>query len=120
MRFRNRPERGCMPAWVPQRAHRAGGKRNAHSCSLPLLPLQTVVPSFNLYRGLYELSQYAFLADRTGSAGLTWASLSADPGCGMASVLVNCALEALFFIQLAYYSEQVCVRRVAGCSGGVL
>ena len=62
-----------MPAWVPQRAHRAGGKRNAHSCSLPLLPLQTVVPSFNLYRGLYELSQYAFLADRTGSAGLTWA-----------------------------------------------
>ena len=81
---------------------------DANRCSSPLpLPLQTVVPSFNLYRGLYELSQYAFLADRTGSAGLTWATLSSDPGCGMASMLVNCALEALFFIQLAYYSEQV-------------
>lgn len=32
--------------------------------------------------GLYELAQYAFLADRNGGQGLTWAKL-ADPGNDM-------------------------------------
>jgi hypothetical protein len=59
------------------------------------------------YRGLYELSQYAFLADRTGGTGLTWAKLG-DPGCGMASVLVMCGIHGLALMWAAYYVEQVC------------
>ncbi|EFN55401.1 hypothetical protein CHLNCDRAFT_23609, partial [Chlorella variabilis] len=58
------------------------------------------------YRGLYELSQYAFLADRTGGSGLTWSKLG-EAGNGMVSVLLMCAVEAVVFMWLAYYLEQV-------------
>ena len=50
--------------------------------------------------------QYAFLADRTGGSGLTWAKLS-DPGNGMLSVLLICGIEALALMWCAYYLEQV-------------
>ncbi|KAL4858934.1 ABC transporter A family member 5 [Chlorella vulgaris] len=65
-----------------------------------------VIPSFNLYRGLYELSQYAFLADRTGGSGLTWSKLG-DGGNGMVSVLLLCVIEGVVFMWLAFYLEQV-------------
>jgi hypothetical protein len=50
--------------------------------------------------------QYAFLADRTGGPGLTWGKLG-EGGNGMLSVLVMCVIEALVFMWLGYYSEQV-------------
>lgn len=48
---------------------------SAHSCFI----------RWRSFRGLYELSQYAFLADRTGGTGLTWGKLL-EPGNGMISV----------------------------------
>ena len=63
----------------------------------------------HLYRTLCTADphvQYAFLADRTGGSGLTWAKLS-DPGNGMLSVLLICGIEALALMWWAYYLEQV-------------
>ncbi|PRW44292.1 ABC transporter A family member 7-like isoform A [Chlorella sorokiniana] len=71
------------------------------------------IPSFNLYRGLYELSQYAFLANRTGGTGLTWSKLS-DPDCGMVDAMLICGIEAIVLMAQAYYVEQV-----AGTGSGI-
>ena len=57
--------------------------------------------------GLYELSQYAFLADRNGGEGLTWAKLH-DPDCGMITVWAILAAEWLLFMSNAWYLDQVC------------
>lgn len=57
--------------------------------------------------GLYELSQYAFLADRNDGEGLTWAKLH-DPGCGMITVWAILAAEWLLFMTNAWYLDQVC------------
>ena len=56
--------------------------------------------------GLYELSQYAFLADRNGGSGLTWAMLH-DPGCGMITVWGIFAAEWVLFLTNAWYLDQV-------------
>ncbi|MEW5307614.1 MAG: hypothetical protein WDW36_009993 [Sanguina aurantia] len=47
-----------------------------------LAMLLEVVPSFALFRGLWEMAQYAFLADVNGGTGLTWDKLH-DPNNGM-------------------------------------
>ncbi|KDD75805.1 hypothetical protein H632_c492p1, partial [Helicosporidium sp. ATCC 50920] len=65
-----------------------------------------LVPGFALFRGLFEISAYAYRADYTGRGGLTWASLS-DPGCGMTAVLVILAVEWVVFLVLAWYFEQI-------------
>ena len=57
--------------------------------------------------GLYELSQYAFLADRNGGEGLTWAKLH-DPDCGMITVWAILAAEWFLFMTNAWYLDQVC------------
>lgn len=57
--------------------------------------------------GLYELSQYAFLADRNGGEGLTWAKLH-DPECGMITVWAILAAECILFMSNAWYLDQVC------------
>lgn len=57
--------------------------------------------------GLYELSQYAFLAERTGANGLTWSKLH-DPGCGMITVWAIFAAEWFLFMFNAWYLDQVC------------
>lgn len=56
--------------------------------------------------GLYELSQYAFLADRNGGEGLTWGKLH-DPDCGMITVWAILAAEWLLFLTNAWYLDQV-------------
>ncbi|KAL4428467.1 hypothetical protein ABPG75_002556 [Micractinium tetrahymenae] len=71
-----------------------------------LANLVQLIPSFNLFRGLYELSQYAFLADRTGGSGLTWGKLL-EPGNGMISVLLICGIESIGLMVCGYYIEQV-------------
>ena len=55
---------------------------------------------------MYELSQYAFLADRNGGTGLTWAKLH-DPGCGMITVWGIFAAEWILFMTNAWYLDQV-------------
>jgi ABC-type multidrug transport system ATPase subunit len=65
-----------------------------------------IVPGFALYRGLFEISQYAFRAAYSGTEGMTWAKLS-DPGNGLPAVMGFFAAEAVIFLVLAWYLEQV-------------
>ncbi|CAL5081098.1 unnamed protein product [Urochloa decumbens] len=46
-----------------------------------------IVPGFSLYRGLYELGQYAFSGSSMGVTGMTWRSMK-DPLNGMRDVLI--------------------------------
>ena len=58
------------------------------------------------HAGLYELSQYAFLADRTGGSGLTWSKLL-DGGNNMIMVWVIFIIEWYCLPFDAYYIDQV-------------
>ena len=68
--------------------------------------LMQMLPAFSLFCGLYELAQYAFLADRTGGKGLTWSKLL-DPDCRMLQVWFYFMVEWALFPLLAFYIEQV-------------
>ncbi|KAF8065710.1 ABCA3 [Scenedesmus sp. PABB004] len=68
--------------------------------------LLELVPSFALFRGLFELGEYAFLAVYRSSAGMTAANL-ADPGNGMLTTWLILGLEWVAFMALAWYLEQV-------------
>ncbi len=65
-----------------------------------------LIPAFSLFRGLYELAQYAFLADRNGGQGLTWNKML-DPDCGMAQVWFYILVEWALFPLVAFWLEQV-------------
>lgn len=65
-----------------------------------------IIPGFALYRGLFEISQYAFRAAYQGSEGMTWSKLS-DPGNGLPAVMGFLAAEAVIFLVLAWYLEEV-------------
>ncbi|EFN57407.1 hypothetical protein CHLNCDRAFT_30336 [Chlorella variabilis] len=65
-----------------------------------------LVPGWALYRGLYEISQYAFRANTQDNTGITWSSLS-DENNGLPAVMVIFAVEAVVFMVLAWYLEQV-------------
>ncbi|XXG81173.1 hypothetical protein AAC387_Pa09g1870 [Persea americana] len=65
-----------------------------------------LVPGFSLYRGLYELSQYALAGHYTGTSGMTWEDLN-DQGNGMKETLVIMTLEWLIFLVASYYLDQV-------------
>uniref|UniRef100_A0A1D1ZSY0 ABC transporter domain-containing protein n=1 Tax=Auxenochlorella protothecoides TaxID=3075 RepID=A0A1D1ZSY0_AUXPR len=65
-----------------------------------------LLPSFALFRGLYELAQYAFLADRNGGPGMTWASLR-DPDNGMLTVWIIMLVEWAVLPWVALYIEAV-------------
>ncbi|EFJ52407.1 hypothetical protein VOLCADRAFT_79211 [Volvox carteri f. nagariensis] len=64
------------------------------------------VPAFALYRGLWEMSQYAFLGVYQGSRGLDFARLS-DEGCGMRATWGIFVVEWAIFMVLGWYLEQV-------------
>lgn len=79
--------RTCLdaaPAWLP--------------CRVIFLEL---VPGWALYRGLYEISQYAFRANTQDNTGITWSSLS-DENNGLPAVMVIFAVEAVVFMVLAW------------------
>jgi ABC-type multidrug transport system ATPase subunit len=65
-----------------------------------------IVPGFALYRGLFEISQYAFRAAYSETQGMTWAKLG-DSGNGLPAVMGFFAAEAVIFLLLAWYLEQV-------------
>lgn len=68
------------------------------------IALQSLIPSFCAFRGLYELSSYAFLADQTNGPGLRWSVLRSDPG--MLVVLVQLAVQSVIIPALAIYTER--------------
>ena len=85
--------------------HNQLDESNVWQSSYALLFLQCLVV---VVAGLYELSQYAFLADRNGGEGLTWAKLH-DPECGMITVWAILAAEWFVFLTNAWYLDQVCI-----------
>lgn len=64
-----------------------------------------LIPTFSLYRGLYELSQYAFRANYTHSKALTWSGLN-DPDNGMSVAMGIMALEWAVFLLFSWYFDQ--------------
>jgi len=65
-----------------------------------------LIPAFALYRGLYEMSGYAFYANYQGSVGLTFGKFSDDAN-GMPEILAIMIVEFFVFMALAWYLEQV-------------
>uniref|UniRef100_A0ACD6AEE2 Uncharacterized protein n=1 Tax=Avena sativa TaxID=4498 RepID=A0ACD6AEE2_AVESA len=64
-----------------------GGKFPTH-----WITVLEIIPAFSLYRGLYELSQYAIRASETGNPGMQWSDLS-DHTNGMRNVLIIIIVE---------------------------
>jgi len=64
-----------------------------------------IVPGFSLYRGLYELGQYAFSGSSMGATGMTWRSMK-DPLNGMRDVLTIMSVEWALLLILAFYLDQ--------------
>jgi hypothetical protein len=48
-----------------------------------------LVPGWALFRGLYEMSQYAFRASYQDAQGMTWSKLG-DKNNGLVAVMVRC------------------------------
>ncbi|GBF88379.1 ABC transporter A family member protein [Raphidocelis subcapitata] len=65
-----------------------------------------LVPSFALFRGLFEFGEYAFLAVYRNGYGMALRNLN-DPGNGMIAVWIILAAEWPVFMGLAWYLEQV-------------
>ena len=65
-----------------------------------------LIPAFSLYRGLYELAQYAFEGAYKESDGMLWENLSDDEN-GMMTVMWILVLEWPIFIGLSLYLDKV-------------
>jgi len=76
-----------------------GGKFPTH-----WITVLEIIPAFSLYRGLYELSQYAIRASETGNPGMRWSDLS-DRTNGMRNVLIIIVVEWLVLLPVAYYLD---------------
>ncbi|KAI4971727.1 hypothetical protein ZWY2020_002641 [Hordeum vulgare] len=63
-----------------------------------------IIPAFSLYRGLYELSQYAIRASETGNPGMRWSDLN-DRTNGMRDVMIIIIVEWLVLLPIAYYFD---------------
>ncbi|KAG2425810.1 hypothetical protein HXX76_013435 [Chlamydomonas incerta] len=64
------------------------------------------IPAFALYRGLWEMAEYAFLGVYRDERGLTWERMS-DPGNGMYATWGIFVVEWFIFMALGWYLEQV-------------
>lgn len=65
-----------------------------------------LIPGFALYRGMYEIGQFAFRAAYGGNSGINWSNLNSD-GNGIVAVMIIFAVESVLFLVLAWYIEQV-------------
>jgi ABC-type multidrug transport system ATPase subunit len=65
-----------------------------------------LIPSFALYRGLYEFAQYAFKAGYGNGDGLSFGNIN-DGFNGMSVAMGIMAVEWAIFLVLAWYLEQV-------------
>ncbi|PNT64442.1 hypothetical protein BRADI_4g28617v3 [Brachypodium distachyon] len=64
-----------------------------------------IVPGLSLYRGLYELGQYAFSGSAMGATGMMWENLK-DPINGMCDILIILTVESALLLALAFYLDQ--------------
>jgi hypothetical protein len=60
-----------------------------------------LVPGFSLYRGFYELAEYAASGSQKGKPGMQWGDLN-DPVNGMKEVLVLMSVEWILMLPLAF------------------
>uniref|UniRef100_A0A0D3GZY7 ABC transporter domain-containing protein n=1 Tax=Oryza barthii TaxID=65489 RepID=A0A0D3GZY7_9ORYZ len=65
-----------------------------------------IIPGFSLYRGLYELGQYAFSGNAMGTNGMEWTNLS-DSENGMRIVLIIMVVEWAILLPLAFYLDKI-------------
>ncbi|XP_050221368.1 ABC transporter A family member 7-like [Mercurialis annua] len=70
------------------------------------LILLELFPGFSLYRGLYDLSEYASRAIALGVPGMQWGNLS-DKENGMRDVLIIMLVEWLVMLFAGFYFDQV-------------
>ena len=70
-----------------------------------------LIPGFALYRGLYEIAQYAFRAAYGSNEGINWGNLNEDDN-GLVAVMIIFAVESVVFMLLAWYIEQVLPRGI--------
>ncbi|EEE68637.1 hypothetical protein OsJ_27207 [Oryza sativa Japonica Group] len=60
-----------------------------------------LVPGFALYRGFYELAEYAFAGRQMGKPGMQWRDLN-DPINGMKDVLLLMSIEWILLLPVAF------------------
>ncbi|XP_062196149.1 ABC transporter A family member 8-like [Phragmites australis] len=60
-----------------------------------------LVPGFSLYRGIYELAEYASAGRNMGKHGMQWVDLN-DPINGMKDVLILMSMEWIFLLPVAF------------------
>ncbi|CAM0946664.1 unnamed protein product [Alopecurus aequalis] len=65
------------------------------------LVIMEFVPGFSLYRGVYELAEYAASGSHKGKSGMQWGDLN-DPINGMKDVLVLMSIEWLLLLPVAF------------------
>ncbi|URE23121.1 Universal stress protein family, partial [Musa troglodytarum] len=76
--------------------------------------IMELIPGFSLYRGLYELSQFALGGRYQGTYGMQWKDLSNHDN-GIKEVLVIMALEWLILLYVSYYLDQLALARNGAC-----
>lgn len=60
-----------------------------------------LIPGFSLYRGIYELSEYAAAGRNMGKPGMRWADLN-DPVNGMKDVMILMSIEGIMLLLVAF------------------
>ncbi|GJN03421.1 hypothetical protein PR202_ga20865 [Eleusine coracana subsp. coracana] len=65
------------------------------------LVMMELVPGFSLYRGIYELAEYASEGRNMGKPGMQWVDLN-DPVNGMKDVLVLISVEWIILLLVAF------------------
>ncbi|OEL17376.1 ABC transporter A family member 8 [Dichanthelium oligosanthes] len=63
-----------------------------------------LIPGFSLYRGIYELSEYAAAGRNMGKPGMRWAELN-DPVNGMKDVMILMSIEWIILLVLAFFLD---------------
>jgi hypothetical protein len=65
------------------------------------LVMMEIFPGFSLYRGIYELAEYASAGRNMGKPGMQWADLN-DPINGMQDVLILMSVEWTVLLVVAF------------------
>ncbi|XP_044962701.1 ABC transporter A family member 8-like [Hordeum vulgare subsp. vulgare] len=70
----------------------------------PWLVIMELVPGFSLYRGIYELAEYAATGSYMGKPGMQWEDLN-DPINGMKDVLILTSIEWVLLLPVAFFLD---------------
>ncbi|XP_072976884.1 ABC transporter A family member 7-like isoform X2 [Typha angustifolia] len=73
------------------------------------LMIMEILPGFSLYRGLYELSQFALDGHYKGTSGINWQELI-NQNSGIKETMIIMTLEWLILLFISYHLEQVAYR----------